>query len=57
VTDVFGFLGVTDISFVRAAGVNYGPEQRQQSLESALAEVATLKGVVKEKGGIVESAA
>ena len=40
---MFGFLGVTDISFVRAEGINFGPEQRQRSLEAALAEVATLK--------------
>lgn len=38
-----GFIGVTDITFVRAEGVNYGPEQRQSALESALAEAANLK--------------
>jgi FMN-dependent NADH-azoreductase len=41
-TGFFGFIGVSDIAFVRAEGVNLGPEQRQRSLESALAEVATL---------------
>jgi len=39
----FGFIGVTDITFVRAEGVNMGPEQRQSALDSALAEVALLK--------------
>ena len=39
----FGFLGVTDIAFVRAEGVNISPEQRQRGIESALAEVAALK--------------
>jgi FMN-dependent NADH-azoreductase len=39
----FGFLGITDITFVRAEGVNMGPEQRQSALDSALAEVALLK--------------
>jgi FMN-dependent NADH-azoreductase len=39
----FGFLGVTDITFVRAEGVNMGPEQRQSALDSAMAEVALLK--------------
>ena len=39
----FGFLGVTDIAFVRAEGVNISPEQRQRGIESALAEVASLK--------------
>ena len=42
-TGFFGFLGVTDIAFVRAEGVNVSPEQRQRGIESALAEVAALK--------------
>jgi FMN-dependent NADH-azoreductase len=42
-TSFFGFLGVTDLTFVRAEGVNMGPEQRQSALDSALAEVALLK--------------
>ena len=42
-TSFFGFLGITDITFVRAEGVNMGPEQRQSALDSALAEVALLK--------------
>jgi len=42
-TSFFGFIGVTDITFVRAEGVNQGPEQRQRALESALAEIAVLK--------------
>ena len=32
---VFGFLGVTDIEFVRAEGVNMGPEKKQQAIASA----------------------
>jgi FMN-dependent NADH-azoreductase len=39
----FGFIGITDITFVRAEGVNMGPEQRRSALDSALAEVALLK--------------
>ncbi|NPT61880.1 NAD(P)H-dependent oxidoreductase, partial [Paraburkholderia elongata] len=42
----FGFIGVTDMTFVRAEGVNTGPEQRQRALESALAEIALLKAEV-----------
>lgn len=42
-TSFFGFIGVSDVTFVRAEGVNLGGEQRQRSLESALAEVATLR--------------
>ena len=32
---VFGFLGVTDIEFVRAEGIAFGPEQREAALNSA----------------------
>ena len=39
---VFGFLGVTQIEVVRAEGVAYGPEPRQQALDLALAEVGGL---------------
>ncbi|MQB46142.1 FMN-dependent NADH-azoreductase [Rhizobium sp. ICMP 5592] len=39
----FGFVGITDMSFVRAEGVNIGPEQREQAIASALSEIATLK--------------
>jgi FMN-dependent NADH-azoreductase len=42
-TSFLGFIGVSDIEFVRAEGVNYGPEHRQRALDSALAEAATLK--------------
>ena len=42
-TGFFGFMGVSDIAFVRAEGVNLGAEHRARALESALAEVATLK--------------
>jgi FMN-dependent NADH-azoreductase len=41
-TGFLGFLGITDITFLRAEGVNAGPEQRQRAIESALAEAATL---------------
>jgi len=33
---VFGFLGITDIEFVRAEGLNYGPAQREQAMAAAL---------------------
>jgi FMN-dependent NADH-azoreductase len=39
----FGFIGITDITIVRAEGVNIGPEQRQSALDAALAEVALLQ--------------
>ncbi|HWK44326.1 MAG TPA: NAD(P)H-dependent oxidoreductase [Stellaceae bacterium] len=37
-----GFIGVTDITFVRAEGVNLGHQQRQNALEAAQAEIAAL---------------
>ena len=39
---VFGFLGITDIRFVRAEGVNLGEEQRARSLEEAEAAIRDL---------------
>jgi FMN-dependent NADH-azoreductase len=37
---VFGFLGITDIEFVRAEGLNYGPAQREQAMTIALSAIA-----------------
>ena len=37
---VFGFLGITDIEFVRAEGLNYGPAQREQAMTAALNSIA-----------------
>ena len=39
---LFGFLGIDQIDIVRAEGVAYGPEPRQQALDGALAEVGAL---------------
>jgi FMN-dependent NADH-azoreductase len=39
---VFGFLGVTDLTIVRAEGVGSGPEAAQAAIESARAEIAKL---------------
>ncbi|HWE45580.1 MAG TPA: NAD(P)H-dependent oxidoreductase [Caulobacteraceae bacterium] len=36
---LFGFLGVTDIEFVRAEGVNIGPEQKAQAVAAAHADI------------------
>jgi len=38
-----GFIGITEISFVRAEGLNLSPEMRQQAIASALGEVTALK--------------
>ena len=37
---VFGFLGITDIEFVRADGIAYGPEHRERAINAALARIA-----------------
>ncbi|MDB5457842.1 MAG: azoR [Caulobacter sp.] len=39
---VFGFFGITDITFIRAEGVAMGDAQRAQSLETAEAEIKAL---------------
>ncbi len=39
---LFGFLGIDQIDIVRAEGVAYGAEPRQQALDGALAEVGAL---------------
>lgn len=37
---VFGFLGISDIEFARAEGLNYGPAQREQAMTAALGAIA-----------------
>jgi len=39
---VFAFLGITDITFIRAEGVNVGPDQRKAAIEAATAEAGKL---------------
>lgn len=36
---VMGFLGITEVSFIRAEGVAMGPEQKARAIEAALGEV------------------
>ncbi len=38
----FGFLGVTDIAFVRAEGIAMGDETRERAIQSAKAEITKL---------------
>ena len=42
---MFGFMGISDVRFVRAEGVAYGPDQRQAALEAAL---AATQGIAEE---------
>jgi len=39
---VFGFLGINDLTFVRAEGVNISADQRARSMEAAKAEICEL---------------
>jgi FMN-dependent NADH-azoreductase len=43
---VFSFLGITDLTFVRAEGLNVSPESREQSLQSAHASIQRLNPTV-----------
>lgn len=36
---IFGFIGVTDVTFVRAEGLMLSPEHRQKGLDAALAAI------------------
>jgi FMN-dependent NADH-azoreductase len=39
---MLGFMGITDVTFVRAEKLGYGPEARQQAINDAHAELAKL---------------
>jgi FMN-dependent NADH-azoreductase len=39
-----GFLGITDVSVVRAEGLNIGPESRSRAMEAAQAEIEGMFG-------------
>ncbi len=40
--NVFGFFGITDVTFIRAEGINLGPDQRAQSIAAAQTSIAGL---------------
>lgn len=42
---LFGFLGVTDLEFIRAEGVNIGPEQKAQALAAAHAAIGSVERI------------
>ncbi|TAJ88630.1 FMN-dependent NADH-azoreductase [Reyranella sp.] len=43
---ILGFIGITDIEVVRAEGVAFGAEQREQSIKAAIAGLPTTIGAV-----------
>ncbi|MBS0235207.1 MAG: FMN-dependent NADH-azoreductase [Proteobacteria bacterium] len=40
--NIFGFFGITDVTFIRAEGINLGPDQRAQSIAAAQNSIAGL---------------
>ncbi|WP_045835415.1 FMN-dependent NADH-azoreductase [Hyphomicrobium sp. 99] len=40
--NIFGFFGITDVTFIRAEGVALGPDQRAKSIEAAQSSIAGL---------------
>jgi FMN-dependent NADH-azoreductase len=39
---IFGFFGISDVTFIRAEGIAMGPEQRAKAIEAARSEIAGL---------------
>ena len=39
---IFGFFGITSVTFIRAEGISLGPDQRAKSIEAAKSEIADL---------------
>lgn len=42
---VLGFIGITDFQVIRAEGVAFGPEKREQSINAAIAAIPSTVGV------------
>jgi FMN-dependent NADH-azoreductase len=40
---LLGFMGVTDVTFIRAEKIGFGPEIREASIAQAIAEISSLK--------------
>jgi FMN-dependent NADH-azoreductase len=40
--NIFGFFGITDVTFIRAEGIALGPDQRAKSIEAAQSTIAGL---------------
>lgn len=40
--NLFGFFGITDVTFIRAEGLNLGPDQRAESIAAAKTSIAGL---------------
>ena len=53
---VFGFLGVTDVRFVRAEGVAMGDAAKGQALASAEAEIKAISGLAANQANVAVAA-
>ena len=53
---VFGFLGITDVRFVRAEGVAMGPDAKAAALASANVEISTHTSVAANQGRVSQAA-
>jgi FMN-dependent NADH-azoreductase len=41
---LLGFIGITEVSFVRAERIGFGPEARRAAIEGAVAQIAEVLG-------------
>jgi FMN-dependent NADH-azoreductase len=53
---VFGFLGITDLRFVRAEGVAMGPDAKAQALATAEGEIQSHTAVAAHQAEVAEAA-
>ena len=53
---VFGFLGITDVRFVRAEGVGMGPDAKAQALATAESEIQSHTAVAANQAALAEAA-
>ena len=53
---VFGFLGITDVRFVRAEGVAMGPDAKAQALATAESEIQSHTAVAANQAALAEAA-
>jgi FMN-dependent NADH-azoreductase len=54
---VFSFLGITDISIIRAEGIAMGPEHRTRAIDAALLEVGLLSPAAATNAAAVQATA
>ena len=53
---IMGFMGITDVRFVRAEGIGMGPDAKAQALLSAKADIRALTSTAANQSNAVEAA-